>query len=72
MFCLLCYFIRVRLLKCYVHLSDVMQRFYVVGSNNTETKFRILKIDRMEPRELHVIDDKVVTCFIMSVYFLLR
>jgi len=38
----------------------LFQRFYVVGSNNTETKFRVLKIDRMEPRELHIIDDKVV------------
>jgi len=37
-----------------------------VGSNNTETKFRILKIDRMEPRDLHIIDDKVVPyCFII-------
>ena len=48
------------------HRSAVLllQRFYVVGSNNTETKFRVLKIDRMEPRELHIIDDKVVMfCF---------
>jgi len=58
------------LFQCYLYLFDVLQRFYVVGSNNTETKFRILKIDRMEPRELQVIDDKVVACFIMSVYFL--
>ena len=41
-------------------LLVLFQRFYVVGSNNTETKFRILKIDRMEPRELHIIDDKVL------------
>lgn len=29
-----------------------------MGSNNTLTRFRVLKIDRMEPRELLVIDDK--------------
>ena len=36
-----------------------LQRFYVVGSNNTETRFRVLKIDRTEPKELHITDDKV-------------
>lgn len=30
-----------------------------MGSNNTETRFRVLKIDRLEPRELHIYDDKV-------------
>lgn len=29
-----------------------------MGSNNTLTRFRVLKIDRMEPRELIVVDDK--------------
>lgn len=29
-----------------------------MGSNNTLTRFRVLKIDRMEPRELVVVDDK--------------
>lgn len=29
-----------------------------MGSNNTQTRFRVLKIDRMEPRELVVVDDK--------------
>ena len=32
-----------------------------MGSNSTETKFRVLKIDRMEPRDLDVVDDKVVS-----------
>ncbi|PSN50035.1 hypothetical protein C0J52_03285 [Blattella germanica] len=36
-----------------------MVRFYLIGSNNTQTRFRVLKIDRMEPRALSVIDDKV-------------
>ena len=36
-----------------------LQRFYVVGSNNTEDIFRVLKIDRTEPRELQINDDKV-------------
>lgn len=30
-----------------------------MGSNNTQTKFRVLKINRMEPKDLHVIDDKI-------------
>ena len=41
-------------------LSLLLQRFYLVGSNNTETKFRVLKIDRTEPRELVISDDRVV------------
>ena len=40
-------------------LFFIFQRFYLVGANNTETKFRVLKIDRTEPRELVVVDDKV-------------
>lgn len=35
------------------------QHFYLMGSNNTLTRFRVLKIDRMEPRELLVMDDKI-------------
>ena len=31
----------------------------MVGSNHTETRFRVLKIDRTEPKELHIVDDKV-------------
>lgn len=29
-----------------------------MGSNNTLTRFRVLKIDRMESKELVVVDDK--------------
>lgn len=36
-----------------------MQKYFLVGSNNTETRFRVLKIDRTEPRELFILDDKV-------------
>lgn len=35
------------------------QRFFLVGSNNAETRFRVLKIDRTEPYELVFFDDKV-------------
>ena len=35
-------------------------RIYIVGSNNMETKFRVLKIDRTEPRALKISDDKIV------------
>lgn len=31
----------------------------MIGSNNTETRFRVLKIDRTDPRELILVDDKV-------------
>lgn len=31
----------------------------MVGSNNTETRFRVLKIDRTDPRELNFEDDKL-------------
>ncbi|KAI4888939.1 hypothetical protein NFI96_025071 [Prochilodus magdalenae] len=36
------------------------QRYFLVGSNNAQTKHRVLKIDRTEPRDLVVIDDKHV------------
>ncbi|XP_014670628.1 PREDICTED: polyphosphoinositide phosphatase-like isoform X2 [Priapulus caudatus] len=39
---------------------SVPSRFYVVGSNNTETQFHVLKIDRTEPRGLHITEDKAV------------
>ena len=35
------------------------QRIFLVGSNNTQTKFRVLKIDRTEPKTLVLIDDHV-------------
>lgn len=31
----------------------------MIASNNSQNTFRVLKIDRIEPRELTVIDDKV-------------
>ncbi|KAJ9595423.1 hypothetical protein L9F63_013382, partial [Diploptera punctata] len=42
-----------------IALYETKARFYLIGSNNTQTRFRVLKIDRMEPRALSVIDDKV-------------
>lgn len=43
----------------YVCVGITFQKFYLVGSNNTLTRFRVLKIDRMEPKELVIYDDKV-------------
>ena len=43
-----------------VYWFSLYQRYYLVGSNNTETKFRVLKLDRTEPRELVLSDDRVV------------
>ncbi|XP_038059031.1 polyphosphoinositide phosphatase-like isoform X2 [Patiria miniata] len=40
-------------------LYETKARFYVIGSNNTEDIFRVLKIDRTEPLELHISDDKL-------------
>ncbi|RUS76932.1 hypothetical protein EGW08_015305 [Elysia chlorotica] len=40
-------------------LYETKARYYVVGSNKAETRFRVLKIDRTEPRELSLHDDKV-------------
>ena len=41
-------------------MKFIFQRYYVVGSNDSQTKFRVLKIDRTEPRELIISDDKIV------------
>lgn len=34
------------------------QRYFLVGTNQSETKHRVLKIDRTEPKDLVIIDDK--------------
>ncbi|CAG5117948.1 unnamed protein product, partial [Candidula unifasciata] len=40
-------------------LYETKSRYYVVGSNKSESRFRVLKIDRTEPKELHIHDDKI-------------
>ncbi|XP_046846886.1 polyphosphoinositide phosphatase-like [Xenia sp. Carnegie-2017] len=40
-------------------LYETKARFYLVGCNVSESKFRVLKMDRTTPYDLHVIDDKV-------------
>jgi len=35
------------------------KRYFVVGSNNARTKYRILKIDRTEGHDLTIVDDRV-------------
>ncbi|XP_059046307.1 polyphosphoinositide phosphatase [Achroia grisella] len=42
-----------------IALYETKARFYLIGSNNTQTRFRVLKIDRTESRELTLVDDKV-------------
>ncbi|XP_054714497.1 polyphosphoinositide phosphatase-like [Uloborus diversus] len=42
-----------------INLYKTKARFYLVGSNNTENKFRVLKIDRTDSKELNVVDDKI-------------
>ncbi|KAA0708172.1 Polyphosphoinositide phosphatase [Triplophysa tibetana] len=41
-------------------LYETRARYFLVGSNNAQTKHRVLKIDRTEPRDLVIIDDKHV------------
>uniref|UniRef100_A0AAR2IW76 SAC domain-containing protein n=1 Tax=Pygocentrus nattereri TaxID=42514 RepID=A0AAR2IW76_PYGNA len=43
----------------YIYFQN-RSRYFLVGSNNAQTKHRVLKIDRTEPRDLVVIDDKHV------------
>ncbi|KAJ3414686.1 phosphatidylinositol-3,5-bisphosphate 5-phosphatase [Chytridiales sp. JEL 0842] len=40
-------------------LYETRTRFYMVGSNQHEDQFRVLKIDRTSPYELNVTDDEV-------------
>ncbi|XP_050300102.1 polyphosphoinositide phosphatase [Anthonomus grandis grandis] len=40
-------------------LYETKSKYYLVGSNNNQTRFRVLKIDRTEPLELEIYDDKV-------------
>lgn len=47
-----------KFLEINIYYSCTFQRFYLMGSNNTLTRFRVLKIDRMESKELVVVDDK--------------
>ncbi|KAL4715486.1 hypothetical protein ACJJTC_009112 [Scirpophaga incertulas] len=42
-----------------IALYETKARFFLIGSNNTQTRFRVLKIDRTDPRELILVDDKV-------------
>ncbi|XP_053566823.1 polyphosphoinositide phosphatase [Bombina bombina] len=41
-------------------LYETRARHFLVGSNHAETKYRVLKIDRTEPKDLVIIDDKHV------------
>ena len=42
-----------------LELYETASRFYLVGSNATQTSYRVLKIDRSEPKELDLSDDHV-------------
>ncbi|XP_035613612.1 polyphosphoinositide phosphatase [Oncorhynchus keta] len=41
-------------------LYETRARYFLVGSNHAQTKHRVLKIDRTEPKDLAIIDDKHV------------
>lgn len=40
-------------------LYETKSKYYLVGSNNIQTRFRVLKIDRTEAQYLEIYDDKV-------------
>ncbi|XP_028996686.1 polyphosphoinositide phosphatase isoform X2 [Betta splendens] len=41
-------------------LYETRARYFLVGNNQAETRHRVLKIDRTEPKDLVIIDDKHV------------
>lgn len=41
-----------------------LQRYFLVGKNPAQNKYRVLKIDRTEPKDLVIIDDKVSAEFL--------
>ncbi|KAI8589540.1 polyphosphoinositide phosphatase Fig4 [Geranomyces variabilis] len=41
-------------------LYETRTRFFIVGSNQSDERFRVLKIDRTDGNELNVIEDEVV------------
>ncbi|KAM6992258.1 polyphosphoinositide phosphatase [Tautogolabrus adspersus] len=41
-------------------LYETRARYFLVGTNQSQTKHRVLKIDRTEPKDLVIIDDKHV------------
>jgi hypothetical protein len=40
-------------------LYETPTRYYIVGSNAVQSRFKVLKIDRSEPKELAIHDDGV-------------
>ena len=40
-------------------LYETKQRFYLIGTNNMENKYRVLKVDRTDAKELIIHDDGV-------------
>uniref|UniRef100_A0A2K6L6J8 FIG4 phosphoinositide 5-phosphatase n=1 Tax=Rhinopithecus bieti TaxID=61621 RepID=A0A2K6L6J8_RHIBE len=53
-------FISIPILNSISVMSAISARYFLVGSNNAETKYRVLKIDRTEPKDLVIIDDRHV------------
>ncbi|ESO10569.1 hypothetical protein HELRODRAFT_72070 [Helobdella robusta] len=40
-----------------IAVYETKSRFYLVGSNSNESKFKVIKIDRLEPKDLNIHDD---------------
>uniref|UniRef100_A0A2P2I588 Polyphosphoinositide phosphatase-like n=2 Tax=Hirondellea gigas TaxID=1518452 RepID=A0A2P2I588_9CRUS len=43
-----------------IALYETRTMYYLIGSNATQSRFRVLKIDRTEPEKLLITDDKVL------------
>lgn len=43
----------------YIEKLFIFQKIYIVGSNNAQTRFRLLTIDRRDATELNIVDDKI-------------
>ena len=41
-------------------LYETRSHFYLVGSNESQSKFRVLKVDRSEPKHLQLLDDGII------------
>ena len=43
-----------------IALYETNSRLYLVGSNHTQSSFKVIKIDRQDPRSLLISDDKTI------------
>lgn len=59
-----CYVISQEKVHSCLDMCISLQRYFLVGKNPAQNKYRVLKIDRTEPKDLVIIDDKVSAEFL--------